>query len=96
MVLSPLVPQTENTRRGLILLSRLLGAGGPFRRRLGREEALTESVEGVRRFRGRDDGIPDDGLGLGEESGFLVRGGVGGVDVDEELFCVPVEEGGEI
>ena len=42
---------------------------------------------------GRDDEIPDDGLGGGRGGG-LRR--VCCENVDEELFCVPVEEGGEI
>lgn len=42
---------------------------------------------------GGDDGVPDDGAGGG---GGWMRGGVAGEDVDEELFGVPGEEGGEV
>jgi hypothetical protein len=40
---------------------------------------------------GRDDGVPDDGF-----RGRVVGGGVRGGDVEEDLFGVPVEEGGEV
>lgn len=43
---------------------------------------------------GRDDGVPDDDFGVGYVLG--VVGGVGGGDVGEDLFGVPVEEGGEV
>lgn len=45
------------------------------------------------RGRGCEDGVPDYGFGGG------FRGAVGGVDgfeVEEDLFGVPVEEGGEV
>lgn len=41
-----------------------------------------------------DDGVPD--YELGGRDGGRVRGGVGGDDVEEDLFGVPVEEGGEV
>lgn len=43
---------------------------------------------------GGDDGVPDYGFGLRDAGG--VRGGVGGGDVEEDLFGVPVEEGRQI
>ena len=43
---------------------------------------------------GGDDGVPDDELGWRDGGG---RGGrVGGDDVEEDLFGVPVEEGGQV
>jgi hypothetical protein len=44
-----------------------------------------------------DDSVPDYGFGL-SDSGVagVVGGGIACVDVDEELFCVPVVEGGEV
>ena len=41
-----------------------------------------------------DDGVPDYGFRGGDRGGD--RGGVGGGYVEVELFCVPVEEGGEV
>lgn len=61
------------------------------------EEMLTQRVKRVRRLRGLYDIVPDDRFGVGIQRGRgVVGGGVDGVDIDEELFCVPVEEGGEI
>ena len=43
---------------------------------------------------GGDDGVPDDGFGGRDGGGGA--GGVGGGYVEEDLFGVPVEEGGEV
>lgn len=69
-----------------------------------REEAGFERGEGVWGYGCWDDGVPDDGFGDGGEVLRGRRGGRGGrgagagwignEDVDEELFCVPIEEGG--
>lgn len=100
LVLCALAAQTEHAGRCGVLL-RVLGRGALLRAAVAGvgllgEEALAQRGEGVRRLGGLDDGVPDDGFGVGEEGGFLVGGGVGGVDVDEELLGVPVEEGGEV
>ena len=42
---------------------------------------------------GGEHGVPDDGLGWGFAG---VEGGVGGGEVEEDLFGVPVEEGGKV
>lgn len=56
-----------------------------------------EIGKGVRGGSGGDDGIPDDGFrGTSLCGAGLVRGGIGRVDVDEELLGVPVKEGSQV
>lgn len=65
-----------------------------FRGLLGREESLSQGGEGVRGLRGFDNCVPYYGFTVGRVGGGGGEGWIGGEDVDEELFCVPVEEGG--
>lgn len=64
--------------------------------RRGGEIAVSQGGEGIRRFGGWDDGVPEDGFGGTHAGGGVFGGWICREDVDEELFCVPVEEGGEV
>lgn len=57
---------------------------------------FNQIVPGIRGRRGRDDRVPDYSFGGAGLRVCVVRGGVCGVDVNEELFCVPVEEWGQV
>lgn len=100
LVLGLLSTETEDTWRGLCRLlfilvrdETLLLTATATRRR--RQESFAQSVKRVRRLGGLDNPVPNYRFGVRVQRGRrVVRGGVDGVDVDEELFCVPVEEGG--
>lgn len=96
LVLRSLVTKAKDSRRGILRVLLLLRQSALRLGDFAREEALFQLVDAVGRFRGRDDGVPDDGFGIWSRGGGFRARGIRGVDVDEELFGVPIEERGEI
>lgn len=112
LILRALIAQTQDAGSFILILALSLipiRAGIPVcarillrktalrlrRCRRGGEIAVSQGGEGIRRFGGWDDGVPEDGFG-GAHGGRVFGGWICREDVDEELFCVPVEEGGEV